>query len=101
MEYIINAFVSGVVPDFVAVCYYGAHARDHGSGSDCDAFDSIRLLESQAGAFYWAAWLSAMGIEPLGALDRAPSLVEKRTWSPNAKEMDDVDDTLNAAIQGN
>jgi len=26
--------------------------------------------------------LTAMGIEPLGALDRVPSLVEKRTWKP-------------------
>ncbi len=26
--------------------------------------------------------LGALGIEPIGALDRAPSLVEKRTWHP-------------------
>jgi hypothetical protein len=26
--------------------------------------------------------LTAMGIEPIGSLEYAPSLVEKRTWSP-------------------
>jgi len=26
--------------------------------------------------------LNAMGIEPLGALERAPSLVERRAWCP-------------------
>jgi very-short-patch-repair endonuclease len=28
--------------------------------------------------------LGALGIEPIGAIDRAPSLVEKRTWQPSA-----------------
>ena len=32
-----------------------------------------------------------MGIEPLGALDRAPSLVEKRTWKAGSAERDEVD----------
>ena len=35
--------------------------------------------------------LSAMGIEPLGALNRAPSLVEKRTWKAVSAERDEVD----------
>jgi len=30
--------------------------------------------------------LTALGIEPIGAIDRAPSLVEKRTWRPPAVE---------------
>ena len=28
--------------------------------------------------------LTALGIEPIGAIDRAPGLVEKRTWQPPA-----------------
>ena len=35
--------------------------------------------------------LSVMGIDPLGALDRAPSLVEKRTWKAVSAERDEVD----------
>jgi len=45
--------------------------------------------------------LAAMGIEPLGAIDQAPSLVEKRTWSAQAVVADDVDDALKAAIANN
>jgi hypothetical protein len=30
--------------------------------------------------------LYAMGIEPLGAMERAPNLVEKRIWHPIPKE---------------
>jgi hypothetical protein len=30
--------------------------------------------------------LGALGIEPIGAIDRAPSLVEKRTWKPVVAE---------------
>jgi very-short-patch-repair endonuclease len=30
--------------------------------------------------------LGALGIEPIGAIDRAPSLVEKRTWQPETIE---------------
>lgn len=33
--------------------------------------------------------LKAMGIEPLGAIDRIPSLVEKRTWNPTAAADDE------------
>lgn len=48
--------------------------------------------------------LTALGIAPLGAIDRAPSLVEKRTWTPpaateNAK--DDVQLALDAAVGAN
>jgi very-short-patch-repair endonuclease len=47
--------------------------------------------------------LTAMGIGPLGAIDRAPSLVEKRTWHPPAAEANGngkntVELTLDAAI---
>ena len=48
--------------------------------------------------------LSAMGIEPLGALDRVPSLVEKRTYSQeDARDYDDetadpLDKIIEAAI---
>jgi very-short-patch-repair endonuclease len=45
--------------------------------------------------------LTAMGIEPLGALERAPSLVEYRSWSPRAskeKANDATSDALEAAI---
>lgn len=45
--------------------------------------------------------LTAMGIEPLGALERAPSLVEYRPWSPKGpkeKTNDTTDDALEAAI---
>lgn len=45
--------------------------------------------------------LTAMGIEPLGALERAPSLVEFRAWSPRAKKEqanDATGETLEAAI---
>jgi very-short-patch-repair endonuclease len=49
--------------------------------------------------------LTAMGIAPVGAIDRAPSLVEKRTWQPPAVDVegggkDEVDVALNAAIDG-
>jgi hypothetical protein len=30
--------------------------------------------------------LSAMGIEPLGTIERIPSLVEKRVWQPEVQE---------------
>jgi very-short-patch-repair endonuclease len=46
--------------------------------------------------------LSAMGVEPLGALDRAPSLVEKRTWkavsSTEREDVDQVSDVIEDAI---
>ena len=45
--------------------------------------------------------LSAMGIEPLGALERAPSLVEYRPWSPGQlkdRVNDATADALEAAI---
>ena len=34
--------------------------------------------------------LGALGIEPIGAIDRAPSLVEKRIWQPEAIEVADA-----------
>lgn len=45
--------------------------------------------------------LTAMGIEPLGAIERAPSLVEYRPWSPKGskdKVNDDAIDALEAVI---
>ena len=45
--------------------------------------------------------LTAMGIEPLGALERAPSLVEYRPWTTTAakdKSNDATADVLEAAI---
>jgi very-short-patch-repair endonuclease len=43
--------------------------------------------------------LASMGIEPLGALDRAPSLVEKRTWRSASLGKDDpVSDVLESAV---
>lgn len=45
--------------------------------------------------------LSAMGIEPLGAIERSPSLVEKRIWSMqtySAEEQDEVGVALKNAI---
>ncbi|RYF53972.1 MAG: DUF559 domain-containing protein, partial [Comamonadaceae bacterium] len=42
--------------------------------------------------------LTAMGIDPLGAIDRIPSLVEYRAWSP-AKPEDDEDDKPGKAVE--
>ena len=42
--------------------------------------------------------LAAMGIDPLGALDRAPSLVEKRVWKLAPSEDDAVADAIDDAI---
>ena len=45
--------------------------------------------------------LGAMGIEPLGTLERAPSLVEHRSWTPKGlkdKANDATADALEAAI---
>ena len=49
--------------------------------------------------------LTAMGIAPLGAIDRAPSLVEKRFWKPSAADAegngkDAVGIALDAAVSG-
>jgi very-short-patch-repair endonuclease len=41
--------------------------------------------------------LTAMGIEPLGALERVPSLVEHRTWRPRKVE-DSAQDPIAAAL---
>ncbi len=38
--------------------------------------------------------LAAMGIEPLGAIERAPSLVEKREWHPAEPERGQPDDVI-------
>ncbi len=47
--------------------------------------------------------LGAMGIEPLGALEKIPSLVEQRTWVPSTQASDEdsdlVADALAAAIK--
>jgi very-short-patch-repair endonuclease len=43
--------------------------------------------------------LTAMGIAPIGSMDRVPSLVEKRTWHPPKVEgSDEVDSVLSAAV---
>jgi very-short-patch-repair endonuclease len=45
--------------------------------------------------------LTAIGIESLGALERAPSLVEKRVWvmpSASGEEPDDVAEVLESAV---
>jgi very-short-patch-repair endonuclease len=45
--------------------------------------------------------LSSMGIEPLGALERAPSLVEHRIWSPQRRDdegADPITEVLETAI---
>jgi hypothetical protein len=34
--------------------------------------------------------LGTLGIEPTGAIDRAPSLVEKRVWEPAAAEEEEA-----------
>ena len=36
--------------------------------------------------------LGAMGIEPIGATDRVPSLVERREWAPPASDNDSPDE---------
>lgn len=36
--------------------------------------------------------LTAMGIEPLGAIERSPSLVDKRTWQPINRKGDEADE---------
>jgi len=46
------------------------------------------------------ARLTAMGIEPMGALEHAPSLVEKRTWKPTPVEDEgQVIDETQAALE--
>lgn len=45
--------------------------------------------------------LTAMGIEPIGATDRVPSLVERREWAPPASDNDSPDEvaeTLKRAV---
>jgi very-short-patch-repair endonuclease len=45
--------------------------------------------------------LAAMGIEPIGAIERIPSIVETRTWRPEQSKpqgKDAIDDALEAAI---
>ncbi len=42
--------------------------------------------------------LTAMGIAPLGAIDRAPNLVDKRIWQPPAVK-DDQGDEVQLAIE--
>jgi hypothetical protein len=45
--------------------------------------------------------LTAMGIEPLGALERAPTLVDKRVWEPPVvadEEKDEAQLALESAV---
>jgi very-short-patch-repair endonuclease len=45
--------------------------------------------------------LGAMGIEPIGATDHVPSLVERRVWAPPASDngsLDEVEETLRRAV---
>ena len=42
--------------------------------------------------------LTAMGIEPLGALERIPSLVEYRTWKSGGQEKT-ASDAVGAALE--
>ena len=47
--------------------------------------------------------LSAMGFEPIGALERVPSLVEKRVWRPEAEateveSFDPINDLIADAV---
>jgi very-short-patch-repair endonuclease len=50
------------------------------------------------------ARLASMGIEPMGAMEHVPSLLEKRTWKPTQMEdglvVDDTQAVLNFAISG-
>jgi hypothetical protein len=41
--------------------------------------------------------LGSLGIEPIGAIDRAPNLVEKRIWEPEVIELEDEGATAAAA----
>ena len=44
--------------------------------------------------------LATMGIEPLGSVDRAPSLVQKRVWSAsNEAEADEAGVALASAVE--
>lgn len=44
--------------------------------------------------------LTTMGIEPLGALERAPSLVDKRVWMPQPKgEEEEQEDPVESAME--
>jgi very-short-patch-repair endonuclease len=42
--------------------------------------------------------LGALGIEPIGAIDRAPSLVEKRTWQPEKTEEEEKEQVAANAL---
>jgi very-short-patch-repair endonuclease len=42
--------------------------------------------------------LGALGIEPIGAIDRAPSVVEKRTWQPEKPEEEEKDQSPPPAV---
>src|SRR5262249_24591732 len=43
--------------------------------------------------------LGALGIEPIGAIDRAPSLVEKRTWRPAQNPAEKAEGSSAPALQ--
>jgi hypothetical protein len=43
--------------------------------------------------------LEVMGIEPLGAIERVPSLVEKRIWEKESEEGDEEDE-VEVALEG-
>jgi len=42
--------------------------------------------------------LGALGIEPIGAIDRAPSLVEKRTWQPPTLDEEATEQAVEQAL---
>jgi hypothetical protein len=42
--------------------------------------------------------LGALGIEPIGAIDRAPSVVEKRTWQPEKPVEEEKDQAPPAVV---
>lgn len=89
----------------------------HGPDRWQDDMNRQRVLE-RAGWVFWrcfaSTWslrkdevlyellarLTAMGIEPLGAIEHTPSLVEKRTWKPLAVAGDgQVVDEIQAALE--
>ncbi len=90
----------------------------HGPGRWSHDMNRQRVLE-RAGWAFWrcfaSTWtlrkeevlgelldrLGAMGIEPAGAIERAPSLVERRTWQPPAADsgaQDEAQLALNGAV---
>lgn len=66
-------------------------------------FASTWSLRKQVVVSELLARLAGMGIEPMGAIERAPSLVEKRIWQPTdniSKPLDETQKVLEAAVLG-